>query len=149
MGAMLEEYNKTITMGTGNNPLCVLASICTVDSGNYDGTYENDPTVGPSDGETNLLTRIISETFESIYKNLASLPSTDDWKTDDLIKKTFFLGDGKEIHVETDMRTQDIIITKLTGDTGYDTTLYKKVVMKRDNLDDDEVSGMDTTYYQD
>jgi len=83
----------------------------------------------PTTNTTTTVTTTIANTnstFEYIYKNIASYPYnttiTDDNR---YLVREYTLDVDKSITVTVDMRTSGIVITKISGDTGYDKTLVK------------------------
>lgn len=85
------------------------------------GTVEEviiDPTTGPEDDTLTLAMRTMGITFETIYKNIASYPSTLDTTQENKIIKTFYLENDKSITITTDISTDgNVIETLLSGDT--------------------------------
>jgi len=89
------------------------------------------PQVGiPAD---NIVHRSYSVTFESIRQNLGSYNYDLTYDTPEHIVRTYQLGDGKSIVQDIDMRVQGTIVTKLSGDTGYSSTLVKRVTYTSDS----------------
>ena len=107
-----------VTMSTNNYPLCKLTDDCqefTIPE-EVDTTLIENPT---------LLSRQFKITFESIYENLASFRSETNTSDRRYLIRKDYLPDDKVITIITDMRTSGSIVTKITGDTGYDFTLVK------------------------
>lgn len=115
-------YAQDVRLTLNNWPLCAYDSNCI----NNDPTIVNDPTIPQDNFENcNLQTRTYGVTFETIRQNLASYNYSTDLTDIKHLFRTYYLEDSKTILQEVDMRTPGIVITKLSGDTGYASTLVK------------------------
>lgn len=133
MPTIAQNFNKTILKSTNNYTLCMLNNTCVDDT-----NLPIDPTIGPTDGITDLNTRTVGITFETIYKNIASYPNSIDMTNKKYIIKVFYLGDNKQINVTVDMLIEGKIITTISGDTGYEKNLIKTILIT-DNIKIDTV----------
>lgn len=114
-----EEYDDVILQSTNNYPLCNLSNTCGVSDG-------EDNTITIGDG-TVVHTILVS--FENIRQNMVSYPYTTDISDDNYYVRTYSLPENKKIIMTTDMRTEDIIITTLHGDTPNGIKLVKTTNM--------------------
>jgi len=133
MSTIAQNFNKTILKSTNNYTLCMLNNTCVDDAG-----IPVDPTIGPIDGITDLNTRTVGITFETIYKNIASYPNSIDMTNKKYITKVFYLGNNKQINVTVNMLTEGKIVTTISGDTGYEKNLIKTILIT-DNIKIDTV----------
>ena len=114
-------FDKKVRLSLNNWPLCVYDPNC------EDLPDTNTGTTPEQGGDTigDLDDRTYGVTFETIRQNIASFNFDTDLSDKKHLIRTYYIGDGKTITQEVDMRTLGVIYTKLSGDTGYDGTLVK------------------------
>lgn len=93
-----------------------------------------DPSTGPEDDRT-ITMRTLGVTFETIYKNIASYPSTTDISNEKFLKKTMFLENDKSIYITTDTKIDGLIITTISGDTTLKTGVTRTITYDDNKID--------------
>jgi len=109
-------FNEKVKLTLSNYPLAVVNDV-------VPATVVTEVVVTNSDNT--LLTRSLTVTFETIYKNLASLPSTTDMSNNKYLTQVYTLPDLTTITVVVDMLTPGLIVTTISGNTGYTSKLVK------------------------
>lgn len=74
----------------------------------------------------------ILETFETIYQNLKSLPYDGNVVNSLYVTRTYTKNDGSTIVVERDGSVENLLVIKISGNTGFDNTLVKTIQMQED-----------------
>jgi len=112
-------YNEKVLLTLSNFPLAV-------SSGTLPTTTTTTTTVATNTVNP-LLSRSLAVTFESIYKNIASLPFKSDISNNKYLTRVYTLPDATTITVIIDMLTAGTIVTSISGNTGYTEILLKTV----------------------
>ena len=110
-----------------NEPICYLTGGCTLEE-----MLPYLPEQGVQDGETNMLIRTRNITFESLYKNIATLPHTVDITNKQYVIKKYYLTETKIITITVDSRMTNRVLTTISGE-GIVNNLIKTTV-KKDNI---------------
>lgn len=108
MSGIEDKINKILNLSINNNWLGV----------NSSDNVVIDPSTGPEDNTLTLTMRSLAITFEFLYKNIASYPSTIDLSSDTKVVKTFYLENSKKITVTTLIEQDGTLFkTTISGDT--------------------------------
>lgn len=115
MPTISETYAASVTEKMNNWPLAITTGL--------------DPSVGPYGTPTDTANRINMVTFETIAKNICSYPFRMDLREENVVTKTFYLDATKTNTIVKTiyLANPNEIKTTLTGNTGYDEVLYKRV----------------------
>ena len=119
-------YDKRMLQATNNKPLCRDNDLC----GDENTNDETPEEIVRDNVAISINSRSSKVTFETIRKNLASLNYETNYKSSKYITKIYYLSTEKQIILTTDMQTKGLIISKLTGDTGFEKTLVKTEIIK-------------------
>lgn len=122
--SITSNFNRSKLGGTNNYALCKLNHNCT------ETDPDLDPTNGPIDILSDLISRTAGVTFETLYKNIASYPSEIDASNKQYIITKYYLEESKIITVTVDVPDKTRITTTISGDTGYDNPLVKIVTIE-------------------
>jgi len=124
--SMTNQYYDFKEMLTLNNyPLCAYDPNCNT---GLTPPVVVDPSLPLPGKDCGLLSRTYGVTFETIRQNIASYDYSTNLNNIKHLIRTYHLEDGKSITQEVDMRTFGVVVTKLSGDTGYPDVLTKTTI---------------------
>jgi len=128
--AVKTDFNNDIVKAYNNKKL--------LSTNNYPLYKEESPVVNETDNNTsvdeqnainaNIINALTGTTYEELYKNIASFPHTTDADDPKNITITYTTGPTTSITLNTDMRTNGLIVSTLSGDVPTGTKLVKKTV---------------------
>lgn len=88
------------------------------------------------DPANHLLNKTLKLTYETLYQNIASLDNHTDMRDPRYFIRTYYLDNSKTITVITNMRDLGVIVSTISGDTGFDKVLVKTTTyVKNSNID--------------
>jgi len=121
---VVKTYNHKKLMATNNYPL--YKEVSPVDDGTDD---DDDTSVDEQNAiNANIINALTGTTYEELYKNIASFPHITDADDPKNITITYTTGPTTSITLNTDMRTNGLIVSTLSGDVPTGTKLVKKTV---------------------
>ena len=85
----------------------------------------NNNQITPLETQADILSKSLKLTYETLYQNIASLDNHTNMIDKRYFIKTYYLDASKTITVTNDMRDLGLIISTISGDTGFDKELVK------------------------
>ena len=126
---VISNFNITVFKAQNNNPLCAYTNNCnTLDSLGGTSGDVNSPTYATNFKDT-LASMLNDVTFETLYKNLASIPNVIDRTNRKLINTVYNIDSTKSITTLVDRTIRNMIVITITGSTGFTKSLVKTILL--------------------
>jgi len=122
---------------TNNFPLCIATGTCS-EIALPETPNVPQPPVDPNEGNGvdgfSLRQQLFKVNFNTIYSNTSNLPTHTDTSDKRYLIREVYLPDGKQIDITIDMKTKGLIVTTITGDTGFDRPLIKTTTYEKNKF---------------